>query len=537
MKSVFVILSFGVYAVNTVLAGTCSSGAECVVGMDVCNDGSICTEAEIPVAASSVMQEIPAEATAQAPPPNEAPPIATETATITTEVAALPSTTPDTIPTSSLEASVSSTESGVLPKETISTGDKSAEQGFPPVQLTQEEAIDATAFELETAVESFLAASKLRKRALPASDVSEDTEPAPIVLPSCPDVTPNTKRGLFDNIFGKRPKKPTFACTPGSLTIQVHIHYVANGYFLTFPIVLGARINKQYGITLQYSGTPNLIINRRFTDNHELVDGDVLEETSSSGKFQHDFMRQSRVKGPDVLNIWIYSFYPGWKLFDFDGIVIRTSALSRIGSEFEPETKTAGFGDAQGGVMVQSFGHWMGLQKIFGVDNCGAGDGIADTNTYSNQYAASYSCNQILCGTKKSFFVRNWMSKRAEDKVNLTAEFLLNNCFQAIQDVFEEESIPLAKEVLQSYSTAASSMQANSTAKNDDSVNPRPATKTPVTATPNPTASSKANPTSASSPSPTKKKNDSTGSFGILSLWVYVTPGLMVLLGSVAFWL
>ncbi|KAH7336221.1 hypothetical protein BKA65DRAFT_29846 [Rhexocercosporidium sp. MPI-PUGE-AT-0058] len=105
-----------------------------------------------------------------------------------------------------------------------------------------------------------------------------------------------------------------------------------------------------------------------------------------------------------------YSFYPGWKVFDFDGIVIRTGALPKIGSEVDREAEIVGRGDAQGGVMVQSFGHWMGLQKIFGVDNCGAGDGIADTNTYSNQYPASYSCNQILCGTKKSFFVRNWMS-------------------------------------------------------------------------------------------------------------------------------
>lgn len=71
--------------------------------------------------------------------------------------------------------------------------------------------------------------------------------------------------------------------------------------------------------------------------------------------------------------------------------------------------------------------------------------------------------------------------KREEARVNVLAELLLNNCSVAIQDVFDEETIPLPKAALSSLSSAASSLRANPTA--DDPNNPRPATVTLGTAT------------------------------------------------------
>ena len=53
--------------------------------------------------------------------------------------------------------------------------------------------------------------------------------------------------------------------------------------------------------------------------------------------------------------------------------------------------------------------------------------------------------------------------KRQEANAQVLADLLLQNCSVAIQDVFLEETIPLPQSVLQSYSSVASSMQANPT--------------------------------------------------------------------------
>lgn len=78
--------------------------------------------------------------------------------------------------------------------------------------------------------------------------------------------------------------------------------------------------------------------------------------------------------------------------------------------------------------------------------------------------------------------------KREEEQAILLADLLLNNCSVAIQDVFEEETIPLPVEVLSSYSVAASQLQATPTA--EDPNNPRPATVVLGTATAAPSSDS-----------------------------------------------
>lgn len=55
------------------------------------------------------------------------------------------------------------------------------------------------------------------------------------------------------------------------------------------------------------------------------------------------------------------------------------------------------------------------------------------------------------------------LQKREADKATILADLLLQNCSVAIQAVFQEDSIPLPKSVLQSYSSVASSMQAHPT--------------------------------------------------------------------------
>lgn len=57
--------------------------------------------------------------------------------------------------------------------------------------------------------------------------------------------------------------------------------------------------------------------------------------------------------------------------------------------------------------------------------------------------------------------------RRAEQKATLLADLLLNNCSIAIQDVYEEETIPLEKKALESISAKASSLQANSMVDSD----------------------------------------------------------------------
>ena len=63
----------------------------------------------------------------------------------------------------------------------------------------------------------------------------------------------------------------------------------------------------------------------------------------------------------------------------------------------------------------------------------------------------------------------------------LLGDLLLNNCSVAIQDVFEEDSIPLPASVLSSLSSAAVVLKA--TPPPNDPTNPRPATKSVGTLT------------------------------------------------------
>jgi hypothetical protein len=74
------------------------------------------------------------------------------------------------------------------------------------------------------------------------------------------------------------------------------------------------------------------------------------------------------------------------------------------------------------------------------------------------------------------------LEKRQQDasRASLLADLLLQNCSVAIQEFFAEDSVPLPKTVLASYSSAASSMQANPQTTNTD----RPATQTLGTALP-----------------------------------------------------
>lgn len=60
------------------------------------------------------------------------------------------------------------------------------------------------------------------------------------------------------------------------------------------------------------------------------------------------------------------------------------------------------------------------------------------------------------------------LKRRAEDKAKILADLLLSNCSVAIQDVFQEDSIPLPSSALASYSSAAVSMIANPTTVADD---------------------------------------------------------------------
>jgi hypothetical protein len=76
-------------------------------------------------------------------------------------------------------------------------------------------------------------------------------------------------------------------------------------------------------------------------------------------------------------------------------------------------------------------------------------------------------------------------TKEQKTKQASSQIFSLQNCSVAIQDVLEPESIPLPQSELESYSSAASSMQANQPATMSD----RPATATLGTADPNTTSS------------------------------------------------
>ena len=59
------------------------------------------------------------------------------------------------------------------------------------------------------------------------------------------------------------------------------------------------------------------------------------------------------------------------------------------------------------------------------------------------------------------------IQRRAEDKAKVLADLLLANCSIAIQDVYQEDTIPLPSSALASYSSVASSMVANPTSNSN----------------------------------------------------------------------
>lgn len=59
------------------------------------------------------------------------------------------------------------------------------------------------------------------------------------------------------------------------------------------------------------------------------------------------------------------------------------------------------------------------------------------------------------------------IQRRAEDKAKVLTDLLLANCSIAIQDVYQEDTIPLPSSALASYSSVASSMVANTTSNSD----------------------------------------------------------------------
>lgn len=72
--------------------------------------------------------------------------------------------------------------------------------------------------------------------------------------------------------------------------------------------------------------------------------------------------------------------------------------------------------------------------------------------------------NKNFCGSqKRSLEPSHLLQKRAQDKATVLADLLLNNCSVAIQDVYQEDAIPLPSSVLVSYSSAASVLAANPT--------------------------------------------------------------------------
>lgn len=91
-----------------------------------------------------------------------------------------------------------------------------------------------------------------------------------------------------------------------------------------------------------------------------------------------------------------------------------------------------------------------------------------------------YSSNFCKESRSLSHLSSRVLHRRAEQKATLLADLLLNNCSIAIQDVYEEETIPLEKKVLESISEKASSLQANPTVNSDPW---RPQTATIGTAT------------------------------------------------------
>lgn len=86
-------------------------------------------------------------------------------------------------------------------------------------------------------------------------------------------------------------------------------------------------------------------------------------------------------------------------------------------------------------------------------------------------------CKAKLVGALPTRDEHAALQKREVDKATILADLLLQNCSVAIQAVFQEDSIPLPKSVLQSYSSAASSMQANPTSYPPGAERPATATR------------------------------------------------------------
>jgi hypothetical protein len=100
-----------------------------------------------------------------------------------------------------------------------------------------------------------------------------------------------------------------------------------------------------------------------------------------------------------------YAYYPSWKGFAHDGIILAYNSLTA-----SSDSDAAANPSIRGGILVHEFGHWMGLQHVFGETTCGTGDEITDTSTYSNLDPGLHSCSQAKCGTGAMQRVQNWMS-------------------------------------------------------------------------------------------------------------------------------
>jgi hypothetical protein len=180
----------------------------------------------------------------------------------------------------------------------------------------------------------------------------------------------------------------------------------------------------------------------------------------------------------------------------------------------------------------------MGLEHTFGDSDCTHDDGIADTARFSGAEPGLYECLQTRCGLPNETprRVQNWMSYsrckgfKADNSVDMQAftpnqraamfarflmfrrseqysgtfcasgkhrrqgegseikalamaDLLLQNCTVAIQDVYQEDSIPLASSQLARISSEASILSATPKPANTDPAALLPQTMSLGTAT------------------------------------------------------
>jgi hypothetical protein len=220
--------------------------------------------------------------------------------------------------TADLSSSISATEtsSGSLPLQTEIDVENNSHGELAPIELTPQESVNAVGFEIE------MYAQLLQS---PMTVPDTDSDPVPVVIPSCPnaDAIKETKRWLDSSfnhlnargIFGSRPKRPVFRkCTPNNLVIDIKFHYVANGFFLTFPPTIASRIQKQVdfmnlildpqGITLNYLADPQTVYGPEFTE-YGFYGQDLTRARKARTQENDQFMRDTRIGGPDVFNVWI----------------------------------------------------------------------------------------------------------------------------------------------------------------------------------------------------------------------------------------